>query len=156
MLTTLLVYGGRRSRKCWAVGRAPFTSVVPALRQKPPNWSRAGGARGAEPPVFEGNAMSTLSPGTAAASWPPSMRTSVAVSTGAAALAGVLAAGVVWASQLWWLPWGDEGDPGDLSEWDPDGNDDADDWTSDSDEGDDPDGWSLDVDSDRSRWRLTE
>jgi hypothetical protein len=65
--------------------------------------------------------MSTLSPGTAAASWPPSMRTSVAVSTGAAALAGVLAAGVVWASQLWWLPWENEGHPGDLAEWDPEG-----------------------------------
>jgi len=100
--------------------------------------------------------MSTLSAGTAAASWPSSMRTSVAVSVGAATLAGVLAAGVVWASQLWWLPRVDEGHPGDFSEWDPEGNDDADDRTSDSEEGDDPDGWSLDVDGDRSRWRLTE
>lgn len=101
-------------------------------------------------------AQSTILTGNAAASWPSSMRTSVAVSAGAATVAGVLAAGVVWASQLWSVPWGDEGHPGDFSAWDPEGNDDADDWTSDPDEGDDPDGWSLDLDGDRSRWRLTE
>lgn len=103
--------------------------------------------------------MNTHQPGLA--SMPAAAaRTWLARGTGAAVLAGTLAAGAVWFAESWSLsPWFGEGHRRDFAELDTNQDDSAGEdrrWSSDLDQHDDPDDWSVDSDDDIRSWGLTE